>query len=241
MRAFDLPAGSTPETCLAWDEAALDAVGAGQCDPLLWFWESPFHWVVVGYGQSIAREVDVEACRAGQIPILRRCTGGGTVVQGPGCLNYAVALPLTLHPDLETITGANAWILSRIRNALQPLLSAPVQIQGHTDLVLGDRKFSGNAQRRRQAALIFHGTFLLHFDLARIAQLLRFPSAQPAYRQHRSHLDFITNLHLDPDIIRAALRDIWAAEPGPLPDEAGFRVPELVASRYGRPEWHASR
>ncbi len=241
MRTFDLPPGSTPETCLAWDEAALDAVGAGECGPLLWFWESPSPWVVVGYGQSIAREVDVDACRAAQVPILRRCTGGGTVVQGPGCLNYAVALPLSLHPDLETITGANAWILSRIGAALQPLLAAPVQIQGHTDLVLGDRKFSGNAQRRRQAALVFHGTFLLDFDLARIAELLRFPSLQPAYRQHRSHLDFITNLHLEPNVIRAALRHIWAAVPGPVPVEASHRIPHLIASHYGRPEWHASR
>jgi lipoate-protein ligase A len=228
-------------SCLAWDEAALDAVGAGQCDPLLWFWESPAHWVVVGYGQSIVREVDVDACRADQIPILRRCTGGGTVVQGPGCLNYAVALPLSLHPDLETITGANAWILSRIRDALQPLVTGQVHIQGHTDLVLQDRKFSGNAQRRRQAALVFHGTFLLHFNLARIPQFLRFPSLQPAYRQHRSHLDFITNLHLDPQAIRTALHHAWAAVPGPAPAEASYRIPDLIASRYGRPEWHASR
>jgi len=241
MRAFVLPSDSSPETCLAWDEAALDAVDAHESSPLIWFWESTIHWVVVGYGQTIAREVDTDACHSRGIPVFRRCSGGGTVVQGPGCLNYAVALPITLHPELETITGTNNWILARICDSLRPLLPGPARIRGHTDLVLGDRKFSGNAQRRRQSALVFHGTFLLDFDLARIATLLHQPSVQPAYRQHRSHLDFVTNLGVKPDAIRSALCAGWNASPGPIPIEGAKRIPGLVANRYGRPEWHASR
>ena len=51
--------------------------------------------MVVGYANQVEVEVNVPACTARGIPILRRCSGGGTVVQGPGCLNYAVVLRIT--------------------------------------------------------------------------------------------------------------------------------------------------
>ena len=40
-----------------------------------------------------------------------------------------------------------------------------IQVQGHTDLTVDGLKFSGNSQRRRRKFLLFHGTFLLKFDL----------------------------------------------------------------------------
>ncbi|MEI9961800.1 MAG: hypothetical protein WDM76_11895 [Limisphaerales bacterium] len=65
-------------------------------------------------------------------------------------------------------------------------------VSGHTDLALHGLKFSGNSQRRKKNFLLFHGTFLLNFDLALVGELLRMPSLQPNYRQSRSHDEFIT-------------------------------------------------
>ena len=59
---------------------------------MLRFWEPNKPFVVVGYANQAAREVDLEACRKLGIPVFRRCTGGGTVLQGPGCLNYSLDL-----------------------------------------------------------------------------------------------------------------------------------------------------
>src|ERR1019366_4870445 len=89
----------TPAENLACDEALLDACEAGRHPPVLRFWESPEHFVVVGYSNPVATEVNVEACQAAGVPILRRCTGGGTVVQGPGCLNYALILPIEMEGE----------------------------------------------------------------------------------------------------------------------------------------------
>src|SRR5688572_6131078 len=91
MRWLDLTF-PTPAENLACDEALLDLCEAGFADEVLRFWESPTHFVVVGYGNKVDSEVEVAACRADGIPILRRCTGGGTVLQGPGCLNYSLVL-----------------------------------------------------------------------------------------------------------------------------------------------------
>ena len=85
---------ATPEDNLACDEALLDWAEAHESPGLLRFWESDRRFVVLGYANRVADEVDVEACRAEDVPVLRRCSGGGTVLQGPGCVNYALILPM---------------------------------------------------------------------------------------------------------------------------------------------------
>src|SRR5204863_6569004 len=111
----------------------------------------------------------------------RRCSGGGAVLQGPGCLNYSLVLRLDSHPALHTVTGTNRFVMERNRAALESFLirgtppqealfsksdignwKSEIAVRGHTDLALGDHKFSGNAQRRRRRAVLFHGTFLLN-------------------------------------------------------------------------------
>src|SRR4029077_18373734 len=84
----------TPAENLACDEALLDQCEAGQGEGVLRFWEPPGLFVVVGYANPVATEVNAAACREHGIPIFRRCSGGGTVLQGPGCLNYALILKI---------------------------------------------------------------------------------------------------------------------------------------------------
>jgi lipoate-protein ligase A len=166
---------------------------------------------------------------------LRRCSGGGTVLQGPGCLNYSLVLTINDSPPLATIPGANRHIMERQRAALSGLLRRPVEVQGCTDLTLGGLKFSGNAQRRKRHALLFHGTFLLRFDLSLMDCFLNLPSRQPDYRQGRPHGRFLTNLEVPAPAIKDALRAAWSAHT-PLSD-----VPDcqrLITEKYARDEWN---
>jgi len=231
----------SPPHLLALDEAALDHVEEHGGPGLMWFWESDKHWIVVGYGQSIAREVHLEPCRRDGVGIYRRCSGGGTVVQGPGCLNYGLALPLEADPELGSIPGANRWIMERQQRAMATLLHGIVTVEGHTDLALDGRKFSGNAQRRKRRALLFHGTFLCQFDLSHIARWLAFPSAQPGYRSSRDHLEFVTNIGLAAEPIRNALGNEWRGLVTELPGDVHARIPTLLEIRYARRDWHESR
>lgn len=243
MHCFDLPV-ATPAEYLAWDDAFLDEVDEGGGE-ILWFWESPVPFVVVGYGQQVAREVHVSQCAERGIPILRRCSGGGAVVQGPGCLNYGLALRLGEGGALSTISGANQFILSRVVRALSPLLGGAVSVEGHTDLVRRGpddvvRKFSGNAQRRKRHALLFHGTVLLDMDLSQITALLPPPSSEPAYRGKRPHDGFVINTGLSREAVRAALAQEWEANE-PLPRWPTGRQQKALEERYRRAEWHGLR
>jgi lipoate-protein ligase A len=170
------------------------------------------------------------------VPVLRRCTGGGTVLQGPGCLNFSLLLKIEDSGPLGSIAGTNAWVMQKHRRVFSDLLRADVEVQGQIDLTLDRRKFSGNAQRRRRAFLLFHGTFLLNLDIARMEQLLPLPSKQPDYRGNREHSRFVRNLPLPAYQIRAALREAWDAHE-PLERIPWDLIRRLEEEKYSRPEW----
>lgn len=226
----------TPEENLACDEVLLDFLQEGQGSEILRFWQPSTHFVVLGYGNSLEQNVRADACRLAKVPILRRCSGGGTVLQGPGCLNYALILRASSAAPLQTICQTNCFILDRFRQALEPLLGGTVTTQGETDLALGPLKISGNCQRRKRDVLLFHGTLLLDMDLTLMEQLLPQPARRPAYRQDRPHREFLHNTHLDPKKVRQALSAEWNCRTtlNRFPEE---RIRALARERYASEEW----
>jgi lipoate-protein ligase A len=226
----------TPEQNLACDEALLDCAEAGEGEETLRFWEPANPFVVLGHSNRSAREVDASACEHLGIPVLRRCSGGGTVLQGPGCLNYALILRLDTAPTLASVTQANHFIMGRHRDALSALLCQPVEVEGVTDLVIAGRKFSGNAQRRKRHFLLFHGTFLLNLDLRLVEQVLLLPPKQPEYRGNRGHLDFLRNLHVSAAAVKEVLGASWQANL-PLPSTPIQRIEHLAHAKYSLPAW----
>ena len=244
MNVLDLTL-PTPAENLALDEALLDNAEATGSEEVLRFWEPQDYFVVVGYANKVDVEVNRAACASMNVPIYRRCSGGGTVLQGPGCLNYALILKIESFPQLATVPQTNDFIMSRQKEAIQRALKWPnsgqldtksaVDVRGHTDLALGDIKFSGNAQRRKRDFILFHGTLLLNFDLERVENLLRMPSKEPDYRHGRPHREFLRNICLTSEQPKAALMTVWKAGTAvkSIPDVKG-----LVAEKYSRPEWN---
>src|SRR5712664_1971437 len=119
----------------------------------------------------------------------------------------------------------------------QWLPGGPVTVEGFTDLAVNGLKFSGNAQRRKRRCLLFHGTFLLDLDLSLVEELLRPPSRQPAYRENRSHAEFLTRLGCPASAIKAALQKVWNAKE-PLEVIPNAAISQLVRAKYATDEWN---
>jgi lipoate-protein ligase A len=234
MHLLDL-ALSTPADNLALDEALLLEADAGTGKEVLRFWEWSAYAVVLGAGGKLTEDVDEEACRADDVPIVRRASGGGTVLLGPGCLCYSLVLSYDRDPILRDVNGSYRFILSRIATALDGL-SRGIKQSGTSDLAAGVRKFSGNAQQRKKGFVLHHGTLLYGFDLARVARYLRLPVRQPEYRQRREHGDFLVNLPTTATELRRRLRDAWSATEK-RDDWPAERVRQLVLEKYGQEEW----
>ena len=228
----------TPEENLACDEALMDFCEEGMDEEILRFWEPQGHFVVLGYSNKMDTEVKRLACQKSGIPILRRSSGGGAVLQGPGCLNFSLILKTNGCAPLKSVRDTNRFILERHREALEPILKRKIEVQGTSDLAIGGLKFSGNAQRRKRRFLLYHGTFLLDFDIKLVERWLPMPSRQPAYRQNRPHGEFLMNLGVGPEPIKEALRKTWGAweKLDAVPNE---RIERLAGERYSDSDWTA--
>ncbi len=170
-------------------------------------WETGQPAAVVGRNSVVADHVVEDACRRDNVPVLRRFSGGGAVILGPGCLNYALAVSLVSYPALEDVALSFETVLHRLIAALDvPGLS----VADGTDLALNGRKVSGNAQRRGRRAFIHHGTLLYAFDARLAARYLKAPPRQPAYRAGRQHTDFISNLPLSRTLLEDRLSAGWS-------------------------------
>lgn len=223
---------AAPAENLALDEALL--LG-GQEVLRLWEWPTPA--AVLGAGCLLTEDVEEERCAADGVPILRRASGGGTVLLGRGCLLFSLVLALDHAPEMAHIGASYRYILERIVSALGvPELHAA----GISDLALGSLKVSGNAQQRKRTHLLHHGTLLYAFDGVQVTRYLRMPRRQPEYREQRPHGEFLGNLPLSRESLAERLRRAFAA------DEEGLAVPEelvrqLVATKYGLAEWTRRR
>jgi lipoate-protein ligase A len=236
MRYLDLTLGAADEN-LALDEALLDeAEHSPEPRETLRFWEPAGLIAVLGRSSRAEEEVDLEACRADGVPVLRRASGGATILTGPGCLMYALVLSYELRPAIRAVDMAHHVVLDTLGAALRGLAPA-VRCRGISDLALGDWKFSGNSVRCRRRHLLYHGTLLYRFPLSLVEKYLRMPPRQPEYRAGRDHRAFLANLPLEVRAIRAALRTAWQAS-DVLSDWPRERTAQLVAERYSQSQWN---
>lgn len=229
---------AAPAVNLALDEILLDGAEEGQSGDVLRFWESPVRFVVLGTAQALADEVHETACVQDGVPVLRRCSAGGCVLQGPGSLNFTLVLRLDDHPEVRGIGASYTWILGRLIAGFVRR-GVPLRHEGVCDLTLAGRKVSGNAQRRRRRAILHHGTLLYRPDYSGMTRYLREPRDRPAYRGAQTHEAFVGHIPLDAVTIRAEVREAFGVDAGegrPAPRELEMAM-ELAHAKYLDPAW----
>ena len=236
---------ATPAANLALDEVLLDEVAAGRApaEGILRFWEFPRPFVVLGRSSRVAEEVDLGECQRLGVAVLRRISGGMSIVTGPGCLMYAVAAP---KPDEvgSHIDRLHDYVLDRMAQALRTLHPA-VEHVGTSDLALRQAdgsllKFSGNSVRITGGAFLYHGTLLYDFDLALLPICLESPPREPAYRAGRPHQSFVTNFPATSEQLSAAIAEGWQARQNKF-EWPTDRVAALCRDRYEKADWNLER
>jgi lipoate-protein ligase A len=236
MRFLDRTLPTAAEN-LALDEALLLQAEAGHGGEILRVWEWPALAVVLGSGCKLAEDVDEAACQADAVPILRRSSGGGTVLLGPGCLCFSLVLAFSRDPMLADVRPSYRFILTRLIEALDV---PGVEQAGISDLALDGRKFSGNAQQRKRNHLLHHGTLLYAFDLGLVGRYLRPPPRQPEYRGQREHAAFLRNLEIPGLDIVQSLRHAWQANEESS-DWPKAEVQRLVEEKHATEAWWRRR
>jgi lipoate-protein ligase A len=231
----------TPAENLALEESLLYQINEQDSAGCLRLWEIDQYTVVMGSSNQTTSNVDLDACRRDQIPVLRRCTGGGTVLLGPGCFIFSLFLRISPDQHLAGIETTTREILDRIRDTLNTRYPEHyIDLQGISDLTTHGRKFSGNSQRWLTKTLLHHGTILYDFDLERIPRYLTSPEREPEYRSHRSHQEFVRNYPVSATELRQAMIDTWHADGEELSLPVD-RVQQLVMEKYATEKWNLRR
>ncbi len=227
-----------PEENIAFDEFMLEKAERGVVPETLRFWESEEYFVVLGRAGKVSEECDTEICEKDSVKIIRRSSGGGTVLQGPGCLNYSLILE---YPSGEGKTDIRLSY-SRVLNGIAEAFAAEgisVKVLPMSDLAADGKKISGNAQARKRRYFLHHGTLLLNFDLSRISTYLKHPPCEPEYRKGRLHEEFVANLSLGREEVEGIIKKAFCCDGEWSPGESDIaEIKRLGNEKYSNKEWN---
>lgn len=155
---------------LACEDILLDGVEVPRPAVMLWRASSA---VVCGKHQNPWRETAVPWLRRESIPLCRRVSGGGTVYQDTGNLNYALLLDRTTY-DRDQVYDMLLSGLDRMGFSAERL--------GASSLAVAGAKIGGTAFAYRRQTVLHHGTLLVDADLGRLQASLA--STMPAVVTH---------------------------------------------------------
>ena len=232
-----------PLANIALDEVMLEVAEASTEHPeVLRLWQPASPLVVIGRSSPWQTEVEHSFCQQHQIPVVRRCSGGQSIVTGPGCLMYAVLLDYRLRPELRLLDRAHRFVMSKMREAVKTL-GIDAEISGTSDLTVGGQKVSGNALRCKRNWFVYHGTMICDLDIDLIANCLGKPIRQPEYRQQRDHRSFLVQLDTSVGDLMEAIADTWSASFETSPDTDRLKklkeqCDRLVQDKYSTNKWN---
>jgi lipoate-protein ligase A len=147
---------------------------------------------LLGYHQSADQELNLEYCRQHGVAVQRRITGGGAIYFDEGQLGWE----LYLHK--RDLPGADMQAVTQkiCEAAAQGIRALGVQaaFRPRNDIEVEGRKISGTGGVADDDALLFQGTLLLDFDVARMLQVLKIPVEKISEKAIASARQRVTSL-----------------------------------------------
>ncbi|MFA6035445.1 MAG: biotin/lipoate A/B protein ligase family protein [Candidatus Micrarchaeia archaeon] len=234
-------------TNMALDEAVSEAVAAGASLPTIRFYTWKPSAVSIGYFQSLADEVDTEACKAAGVDVVRRRTGGGAVYHDElGEITYSIIAPESAFPKgiIDSYHVICGWIIDAL-----DLLNIEAEFKPINDITVLGKKVSGNAQTRRNNILLQHGTILYDVDVRKMFSLLKVGADKISDKMIAAVEERVTSISKQGDSSRdelyAALKDSFTSgkeiSAGAWSEAELARAKELAETRYRTKEWNELR
>lgn len=171
---------TNPYLNLALENSILESIDA----PALFLYQNAPS-VVIGRAQNPWIEADIRFLHANHIPLVRRQSGGGTVVHDIGNLNFSFLSPKAYFDKEANIKSVQHALLT---------LGLQVDIADRCDLFVKDNKISGSAFRETRQNCFHHGTLLIHSDLDFLKRCLKVPAHKIVSKSIPSRRSSVINL-----------------------------------------------
>lgn len=236
---------------MALDEALLESAEPGQLCLRFYDW-SPAT-LSLGYFQGIAEREAHEASRP--CPVVRRASGGGAILHDQE-LTYSIVVPRgsrveldhrwlydLMHESLLRTLRSFSIDVSSCRSAVAACDTPPGDVRGAQsflcfqrhcsgDLLLGDHKVVGSAQRRSQTAVLQHGSILLRCS---------------PYAPELPGIEELAGVSLDPSELVDRWLDLlhceagWEIREGQVSEREREVAYRKVKEKFGSPDWTLRR
>jgi len=131
----------------------------------IWLWQNR-PAVIIGRNQNAYEEINHQFIKEKEIDVVRRISGGGAVYHDMGNINFTF-ISKNINKSDNMFHQFTEPVISALRN-----LGVSAEFSGRNDIVVNNKKVSGNAQAYYQDRLYHHGTLLFDSDLDIIEQVL---------------------------------------------------------------------
>ncbi|KAL9684225.1 hypothetical protein QQ045_021660 [Rhodiola kirilowii] len=147
--------------------------------------------IVMGVSGKPAELLELDLVLRDCVPVIKRFSGGGTVIVNGGTVFVTFicnkdAVP-GLQPYPRPIMSWSSLVYNEVFRG-----TGNFNLR-ENDYVFGDLKFGGNAQSITKNRWVHHTSFLWDFEEKNMSYL-KHPAKVPEYRQARSHLEFICKM-----------------------------------------------
>jgi lipoate---protein ligase len=157
---------------LATDEVVTRRVAEGARGPTLRFWGWSEAAVILGRFQSVRNEVDLDAARELGATVVRRMSGGGTMIVQPGkAITYSLYLPEALVAGWsikDSYEACDRWAVETFRELGVNCWYVPLN-----DITSPEGKIGGAAQARKPRVVLHHTTIAYELDNDEMWRVLR--------------------------------------------------------------------
>lgn len=124
--------------------------------------------IIVGKHQNTMAEINKPFVEANGIKVVRRLSGGGAVYHDDGNLNFSFHMKADANDDFVDFSKFTKPVVDLLN-----LMGVRAQFKGRNDLVIDDKKFSGNAKMKFQEKILQHGTILFDSEMKVLSDALK--------------------------------------------------------------------
>ncbi|MDY0407839.1 lipoate--protein ligase [Virgibacillus soli] len=242
MKFIDNKGITDPTINLALEEYVLQ--NFGETDTYLLFYINEPS-IIIGRNQNTIEEINTDYVEENGIKVVRRLSGGGAVYHDLGNLNFS----FITKDDGDSFHNF-AKFTEPVVQALNKL-GVPAQLKGRNDLVVGERKISGNAMFATKGRMFSHGTLMFDSEIDHVVAALNVNKAKIASKGIKSIRSRVANIteFLEESMTMEQFKDmilryIFAVEDVKdvpqyeLTEEDWKNVYELAEKRYRSWDWN---
>lgn len=123
--------------------------------------------IIIGRNQNTIAEVNQAYIEEKGIHVVRRMSGGGAVYHDLGNFSFCFI------KDADGSFRDFGKFTQPVIEALHQMGVEGAELKGRNDLLIGDKKFSGNAMYEKNGRMTAHGTILFDADLEEVTKALK--------------------------------------------------------------------